>query len=129
MQSGKILVGEAAKEKRVSRKAIDRLLDLKDAATYLGLSYWTVRDLVLAGILPSVKIPCPRSGDGRTIRRILVDRYDLDTFIEQSKEIKCCLGCLWRKLGVPRKNWFRDEIFVQHGNPVRSAISEEDRAQ
>ena len=64
-----------------------RLLDLKAAATYLGLSYWTVRDLVLAGRLPSVKIPCPRSGDGRTIRRILVDRHDLDAFIEQSKEI------------------------------------------
>ena len=64
-----------------------RLLDLKAAATYLGLSYWTVRDLVLAGKLPSVKIPCPRSGDGRTIRRILVDRHDLDAFIEQSKEI------------------------------------------
>ena len=64
-----------------------RLLDLKSAATYLGLSYWTVRDLVLAGRLPSVKIPCPRSGDGRTIRRILEDRHDLDDFIEQSKEI------------------------------------------
>ena len=64
-----------------------RLLDLKAAATYLGLSYWTVRDLVLAGKLPSVKISCPRSGDGRTIRRILVDRHDLDAFIEQSKEI------------------------------------------
>jgi hypothetical protein len=47
----------------------------------------TVRDLVLAGRLPSVKIPCPRSGDGRTIRRVLVDRHDLDAFIEQSKEI------------------------------------------
>jgi excisionase family DNA binding protein len=64
-----------------------RLLDLKAAATYLGLSYWTVRDLVIAGRLPSVKIPCPRSGDGRSIRRILVDRHDLDAFIEQSKEI------------------------------------------
>ena len=64
-----------------------RLLDLKAAATYLGLSYWTVRDLVIAGRLPSVKIPCPRSGDGRTIRRILVDRHDLDDFIEQSKEV------------------------------------------
>jgi excisionase family DNA binding protein len=64
-----------------------RLLDLKAAAMYMGLSYWTVRDLVIAGRLPSVKIPRPRSGDGRTIRRILLDRYDLDEFIEQSKEI------------------------------------------
>ena len=69
------------------QQAGPRLLDLKAAATYLGLSYWTVRDLVLAGRLPGVKIPCPRSGDGRTIRRILVDRHDLDDFIEQNKEI------------------------------------------
>jgi len=68
--------------------ASSRLLDLKSAATYLGLSYWwTVRDLVIAGRLPSVKIPCPRSADGRTIRRVLVDRLDRDDFIEQSKEI------------------------------------------
>jgi len=33
---------------------------------------------VIARRLPSVKIPCPRSGDGRNIRRILVDRHDLD---------------------------------------------------
>lgn len=72
---------------KVEQFAGPRLLDLKAAATYLGLSYWTVRDLVLAGRLPSVKIPCPRSGDGRTIRRVLVDRHDLDAFIEQSKEI------------------------------------------
>jgi hypothetical protein len=51
------------------------------------VEFVTVRDLVIAGRLPSVKIPCPRSGDGRTIRRILVDRHDLDEFIEQSKEM------------------------------------------
>ena len=72
---------------KIAQAAGPRLLDLKAAATYLGLSYWTVRDLVLAGRLPTVKIPCPRSGDGRVIRRILLDRHDLDDFIEQSKEI------------------------------------------
>ena len=72
---------------KVEQFAGPRLLDLKAAATYLGLSYWTVRDLVLAGILPSAKIPCPRSRDGRMIRRILIDRHDLDGFIEQSKEV------------------------------------------
>lgn len=72
---------------KTQQPAGPRLLDLKAAAIYLGLSYWTVRDLVIAGRLPSVKIPCPRSGDGRTIRRILVDRHDLDDFIDQSKEV------------------------------------------
>jgi hypothetical protein len=62
-----------------------RLLDLKAAGDYLSLSYWTMRDLVFAGVLPTVRIPCPR-GDGRAIRRILVDRHDLDAFIEKNKE-------------------------------------------
>jgi len=65
-----------------------RLLDLKSAGAYLGVGYWTMRDLVFGGIIPSVKIPCPRSGDGRSIRRILVDRRDLDTFIENNKELE-----------------------------------------
>jgi len=63
-------------------------LDLKSAGAYLGVSYWTMRDLVFGGIIPSVKIPCPRSGNGRAIRRILVDRRDLDTFIENNKELE-----------------------------------------
>src|SRR5262245_10221176 len=61
-----------------------RLLDLKAAGVYLNVSYWTMRDLVFAGVIPSVKIPCPRAGDGRAIRRILVDRRDLDAFIEKN---------------------------------------------
>ena len=65
-----------------------RLLDLKSAGAYLGLSYWTMRDLVFGGVIPSVKIPCPRARDGRVIRRILVDRRDLDTFIENNKELE-----------------------------------------
>jgi hypothetical protein len=65
-----------------------RLLDLKSAGAYVGVSYWTMRDLVFGGIIPSVKIPYPRSGDGRVIRRILVDRRDLDTFIENNKELE-----------------------------------------
>jgi hypothetical protein len=65
-----------------------RLLDLKSAGAYLGVSYWTMRDLVFGGVIPSVKIPCPRARDGRTIRRVLVDRCDLDTFIENNKELE-----------------------------------------
>ena len=65
-----------------------RLLDLRAAGTYLGVSYWTMRDLVFGGLIPSVRIPCPRSNDGRTIRRLLVDRHDLDTFIEKNKEFE-----------------------------------------
>ena len=63
-----------------------RLLDLRAAATYMGLSYWTLRDMTLSGILPTVKIPRPRARDGRVIRRVLIDRQDLDQFIEANKE-------------------------------------------
>ena len=52
-----------------------RLLSQQDAASYLGISYWTVRDLVFRHELPHVKIG----------RRILVDRIDLDAYLERSK--------------------------------------------
>lgn len=63
-----------------------RLLDLHAAGRYLGLSYWTIRDFVFAGTLPTVKLPCPRVGDGRVIRRVLIDRRDLDALIERCRE-------------------------------------------
>jgi hypothetical protein len=66
-----------------------RLLDLRRAATYLGCSYWTVRDYVLAGFIPVVELPPlrPREGEGprKTLRRVLVDLHDLDAFIESRK--------------------------------------------
>ena len=52
-----------------------RLLSQQDAASYLGISYWTVRDLVFRHELPHVKIG----------RRILVDRIDLEAYLERSK--------------------------------------------
>ncbi len=72
-----------------------RLLDLYQAATYTGLSYWTLRDYVTDGVLPVVKLPGGRqrsrggivtrkAGDGST-RKILIDREDLDRLIAESK--------------------------------------------
>jgi hypothetical protein len=63
-----------------------RLLNLRAAGTYIGVSYWTMRDLVNAGMLPVVRFPVPRAKDGRTIRRVLIDREDLDRMIEANKE-------------------------------------------
>ena len=63
-----------------------RLLDLRAGAKYLGISYWSLRDLVLAGHVPAVRLPCPRARDGRIMRRMLVDRRDLDALIERSRE-------------------------------------------
>jgi excisionase family DNA binding protein len=52
-----------------------RLLSQQAAAAYLGISYWTLRDLIFRGDLPSVRIG----------RRTLVDRQDLDAFLERVK--------------------------------------------
>lgn len=83
---------EGGNGKGKSRRAKDkesfapRLLSLEDAKIYLGLSYWTVRDYVDSGQLPTVKLPSARANDGRVIKRVLIDRRDLDQFVEKHKE-------------------------------------------
>jgi predicted site-specific integrase-resolvase len=66
-----------------------RLFDLRQAAVYLGCSYWTVRDYVLAGLIPVVDLPPLRAREGerarKSLRRVLVDRADLDAFVESRK--------------------------------------------
>ena len=53
-----------------------RLYDLKEAATYLGRPVFSVRGLIWKGALPYVK-------EGR---RQYLDVYDMDKYIERSKE-------------------------------------------
>jgi excisionase family DNA binding protein len=53
-----------------------RLISLPDAAEMLGMSIGSVRRLIWAGTLHSVKLN----------RRVLVDLRDLDRLIEQAKE-------------------------------------------
>jgi excisionase family DNA binding protein len=52
-----------------------RLLSQEAAARYLGVSKWTLRDLLFRGDIPYVKIG----------RRLLIDVQDLDAYITQSK--------------------------------------------
>jgi hypothetical protein len=52
-----------------------RLLDLKGAAAYLGVSPWTIRDLEASGTLRRVNVPL---GMGKDLRKLLFDREDLD---------------------------------------------------
>ncbi|MGE0471004.1 MAG: helix-turn-helix domain-containing protein [Nitrospira sp.] len=54
---------------------VPRLFSQREAATYLGISYWTLRDLTFRGEVPHVKIR----------RRILVDRLDLDAYLDRMK--------------------------------------------
>lgn len=78
-----------------------RLLTLKQGAAYVGVSYWTLRDLVLNGTVPPVRVPSGRIPSGRnhgrkrqervlvpasdprvkSLRKLLVDRFDLDRLI------------------------------------------------
>jgi hypothetical protein len=60
-----------------------RLLGLAQAAAYVGLSPWTIRDYLAAGILKRVELPSATHG---TTRRVLLDRADLDQLVEQSKD-------------------------------------------
>jgi len=53
-----------------------RLFDLKEAAYYLGRPVFSVRTLIWNGALPCIK-------DGR---KQYLDLYDLDRYIERSKE-------------------------------------------
>jgi excisionase family DNA binding protein len=53
-----------------------RLYSLREASSYLGVSYWSVRDLIHAGSLHYVKIG----------RRVLIDLKDLERFVESQKE-------------------------------------------
>jgi excisionase family DNA binding protein len=53
-----------------------RLLTLAEAAAYLGVSPWTVRDLQWKGRLPRVALS----------RKLLFDLVDLDRLIEATKE-------------------------------------------
>jgi excisionase family DNA binding protein len=67
------------------KTSCERLLSLPQAAAYLGVSYWTVRDLVANGTLAKVALP-GGPNDSRSLRRVLIDRHDIDRLIERSKE-------------------------------------------
>jgi predicted site-specific integrase-resolvase len=81
---------------RESRAFLPRLMNLHEAADYLGVSYYTMRDYVKDGIVPQVQLPCSRrrkrggavvrrAGDIEA-RRIYIDRVDLDALVEKCKQ-------------------------------------------
>ncbi len=56
-----------------------RLLTLKDAASWLGLSLWAMRERVWNGQIPVVQFPGGR--------KMYVDTQDLENFINKNKRI------------------------------------------
>lgn len=61
-----------------------KLLDLKDAAEYLGVDYKTVREYTVAGLLAVVRLPSlTRRGEPRRKVQIRID--ELDRFISANE--------------------------------------------
>ena len=56
-----------------------RLLPLKQAAGYLGLTVWAMRERIWAGQIPVVRFPRGR--------KLYVDICDIDRFIAKNKTI------------------------------------------
>jgi hypothetical protein len=63
-----------------------RLLDLAGSAAYLGVSSWTLRDWVSAGVLARVKLPGGSGSKDGDLHRLLFDVRDLDRLVEQGKD-------------------------------------------
>ena len=80
---------QAGVEQQTGERIKPRLLNMRQAAAYLGCSFWTARDYILQGLIPAVDMPPLRAREGdrqrKTLRRVLVDRADLDAFVESRK--------------------------------------------
>lgn len=59
----------------VGERLNKRLYTIQESAEYLGRSVWSVRELIWKGLIPYIKVG----------RRVHVDIYDLERFIETHK--------------------------------------------
>jgi len=59
-----------------------RLVDLKAAAAYVGVSTWVIRGWLSDGVLARVRLPRPGGGE---MDRLLVDVADLDRLVVEGK--------------------------------------------
>ena len=64
-----------ARAQRINNPQRPRLLSLKEAATFLGVGIWTMRDIVWSGAVPLVRFR----------RRMYFDARDLEQLIERNK--------------------------------------------
>ncbi len=71
-----------ARPSDVTSNVLPRLLGVEAAGRYLGVSPWTIRDLVAAGQLQPVRLSLP---SGKAVRRLLFDRVQLDLLIEAGR--------------------------------------------
>ena len=62
---------------RINNQKIPRLLPLKKAAEFLGLTVWGMRERIWAGDIPVVRF----TGG----RKMFIDTKDIEAFIERNK--------------------------------------------
>jgi len=62
---------------RTTNSMTPRLLTLKQAASWLGLTVWAIRERIWSGQIPVVRFP-----NGR---KMYIDTTDLEAFIERNK--------------------------------------------
>ena len=91
LESEHFISEEKSKQKK-DMQSQKRLLTLNEAAEYLGISYWTMREYAVNRCVACVKLPCP-SGNGKKFRRTLIDPKDLDAFIERNRIVRCGTVC------------------------------------
>ena len=65
------------REQRIGNPVHPRLLPLKDAADYIGLTVWALRERIWQGLIPVVQFPGGR--------KQYIDRQDLDELVERNK--------------------------------------------
>ena len=75
----KNLKSEGEKSEQRTNNPLPRLLTVKGAGEYLGLSTWGIRERIWQGLLPVVTFPGGK--------KQYVDRNDLEAFILKNKRV------------------------------------------
>ena len=72
-------IKEKIQTQRISDSMLPRLLSVKQAAEYLGLTVWAMREAIWRGDIPVVKFP-----NGR---KQFIDTQDIEDFISRNKSV------------------------------------------
>jgi len=76
---GNLINKAITREQGIGNPMTPRLLPLKRAAEYLGLTVWGMRERIWAGDIPVVQFPGGR--------KQFIDTKDLEAFIQQNKRV------------------------------------------
>ncbi len=75
---------EPKTEHRIGSPLAPRLLPLKQAAEFMGLGVWALRERIWDGLIPVVQF---NNSDGTRRRKMYIDTHDIETFIQQNKRV------------------------------------------